>query len=142
MFRRALLPAALFAALAGCAPALRGGTSAAAAPPPTTALFEPYPAAEIRGVKSPHDYKGKPLCQRCHFPDGKLTAAPNVLCAGCHVLKHGNHPVNVAQKTPIEGLPLLAGGMVACHTCHEPHAKKSALRKPFDELCTACHTGH
>src|SRR5512133_61764 len=51
-----------------------GRVADAAAPP--RAAFEVYPDAEIAGVKSPHLYKGKALCQRCHFPDLKLTAEP------------------------------------------------------------------
>jgi predicted CXXCH cytochrome family protein len=115
---------------------------AAAPPAPAKPLFEPYPAAEIAGVKTAHDYRGKPLCQRCHAVEGPLTAEPSALCAGCHKLGHGNHPVNVVQKTPASGLPLLAGGKVACHSCHDPHQRKSPLRKPFDDLCMSCHERH
>lgn len=130
---------ALAAALA-CAPRPRTVTESSAAT--TKALFVPYAVAEIVGVKDPHDFRGKPLCQRCHFEDGKLTAEPIALCAECHSFSHGNHPVEVVQKTPAKDLPLLSGGRVACHTCHDPHQKKRVLRKPFTELCTSCHRRH
>jgi predicted CXXCH cytochrome family protein len=138
---RAILAAAVLLA-AACARSPRAAAPVAPPPAPAKALFVPYPAAEIQAVKGPHDYKGRPLCQRCHLPDGRLTADANALCAGCHKLAHGNHPVNVVQKTPVKDLPLLAGGKVACHTCHDPHRKKSALRKPFDDLCLSCHGRH
>ncbi len=132
---RVALAATLLAA--ACAPRPHTGTAApAAAPGP---LFTPYPAAEVAALKSPHQYRGKPLCQRCHFPDGRLTADANGLCRECHRLGHGNHPVDVVQRTPEPDLPLLSGGKVACHTCHDPHAAKSALRKPFNDLCLTCH---
>lgn len=136
---RAVLAAAVVAA--GCAPGARTGSPAGDAAPPK-ALFEPYPVAEIVGVKDPHDFRGKPLCQRCHLQDGKLTADPNELCAGCHSFNHGNHPVNVIERKPVKDLPLLAGGKVVCHTCHDPHQKQRVLRKPFNELCTTCHRRH
>lgn len=132
---RILLLAAVLVATAGCA----GRTATPPPQPPGKPLFEPYPAAQVAALKSPHDYLGKPLCQRCHFPDGRLTADANGLCRTCHRLGHGNHPVDVVQRTAAKDLPLLAGGKVACHTCHDPHAKRSALRKPFNELCIACH---
>jgi predicted CXXCH cytochrome family protein len=131
---------ALSAALAlACAPRPRTAPDSPAA---GKALFVPYAPAEIAGVKDPHDFKGKALCQRCHYLDGKLTAEPNALCAECHRFSHGNHPVEVVQKTPVKDLPLLAGGRVACHTCHDPHQKKSVLRRPFNELCRSCHRPH
>ena len=139
--RAALAAAAALAALAGCAaPQPAGRIPDAAAPP--KAAFEAYPAAEAAAVKNPHDYKGKALCQRCHAPDLKLVADPNALCEQCHKFPHKNHPVNVVQKAPSGTLPLLAGGKVACHTCHDPHQAKVVLRKPFTELCTDCHKGH
>lgn len=133
-----ILAVALAAALA-CAPRPRAVPPAPAAAKP---LFQPYSAAELVGVKDPHSYRGQALCQRCHFQDGRLTAEPNALCLECHSFKHGNHPVEVVQKQPVKDLPLLAGGRVACHTCHDPHQKKSVLRKPFNELCRACHRPH
>jgi predicted CXXCH cytochrome family protein len=139
MTLRSALAAALVTA-AACAPGARTGAPTDAAPPKV--LFEPYPVSEIVGVKDPHDYKGKALCQRCHFQDGKLTDGPNELCTGCHTFQHGNHPVNVVEKKPVKDLPLLAGGKVVCHTCHDPHQKQSVLRKPFNDLCVTCHRRH
>lgn len=144
------LRAAVLAAAAGCTLAVVAGCAgrppqpsrvADAAAPPRSA-FEVYPAAEIAGVKNPHLYKGKALCQRCHTPDLKLTDAPNALCRACHTFGHGNHPVEVVQKAPSTDLPLLAGGKLACHTCHDPHQQKAVLRKPFNGLCLECHKRH
>ncbi|HEX9399008.1 MAG TPA: cytochrome c3 family protein [Anaeromyxobacter sp.] len=144
--RLAVLAAA--AALASCAhraatnaPTADGRVADVAAPP--KAAFEVYPPEEIAALKSPHLYKGKALCQRCHLPDLKLTNGPNALCRECHRFGHGNHPVEVAQKTAMAGdLPLLTGGKLACHTCHDPHQQKPVLRKPFDDLCQTCHKRH
>jgi predicted CXXCH cytochrome family protein len=117
-----------------------GRVADAAAPP--RGAFEVYPDTEIAGLKSPHLYKGKALCQRCHLPDLKLTAEPIALCRACHAFGHGNHPVDVVQKTPAGTLPLLAGGKLACHTCHDPHRAKAALRMGFNPLCKECHRRH
>lgn len=138
------LAVALAAALAlACAPRTTAPAGAhAPAPGPATRLFEPYAAAELVGVKDPHEYRGKALCQRCHLQDGTLTAAPNALCAECHSFRHASHPVEVVQKKAVKDLPLLEGGRVACHTCHDPHQKRRVLRKPFNELCRACHRPH
>ncbi len=143
MFSRVALAALILVALASCtkrSPETSGRIADAAAPP--KAAFEVFPVEQIAGVKDPHDYKGKALCQRCHFPDLKLTNGPDALCGECHKFGHGNHPTNVVQKTAIKDLPLLDGGKVACHTCHDPHRKKSVLRKPFNELCLTCHKKH
>lgn len=143
MTHRIALAALALAAASGCvrrAPD-EGRVRDAAAPP--KAAFEIYPADVIAGVKDPHDFRGKALCQRCHRPDLTLTNAPNALCGECHSFTHGNHPVDVVQKPPYPaGLPLLAGGKVACHTCHDPHRKGKVLRKSFDGLCASCHKGH
>jgi predicted CXXCH cytochrome family protein len=138
------LRVALAGALLGAACAAPGARTGAPAadPAPAKALFEPYPVAEIVSVKDPHEYKGAALCQRCHFPDGTLTDAPNALCTACHGFRHGNHPVDVVEKKPVKDLPLLAGGKVGCHTCHDPHQKQRVLRKPFNQLCTTCHRRH
>ena len=141
MLSRAALAAAILAAVAACAHGADDGRVADAAAPPRAA-FEVYPLERIASVKDPHDYNGKALCQRCHLPDLKLTNAPNALCVECHRFGHGNHPVEVVQKTPVKGLPLLAGGKVACHTCHDPHQRKSVLRAPFNDLCRTCHGVH
>jgi predicted CXXCH cytochrome family protein len=136
----ALLAAAAAAALAACAGSQRGRVADAAAPP--RSAFEVYPAGEVAGLKSPHDHKGKALCQRCHEPSLALVKPVNALCQECHSFKHGNHPVDVVQKAAVKDLPLLAGGNVGCHTCHDPHQKKVVLRKPFNALCRTCHGSH
>ncbi len=141
MLSRVALAGAAFLALASCASGPAGRVPDSAAPPKSA--FQVYPLEQIADVKDPHDYNGKALCQRCHFPDLRLTGDPNEICSACHKFRpHASHPVNVVQKTAISGLPMLAGGKVACHTCHDPHRKKSTLRKPFNELCTSCHKGH
>ncbi len=142
MLPRAVLASAVLAALSACGHRAPDAGRVADAAAPPKAAFEVYPLERIAGVKDPHDFEGKALCQRCHLPDLKLTDAPNALCTECHRFGHGNHPVDVVQKKPVTELPLLAGGKVACHTCHDPHRKKSVLRKPFDELCVVCHTAH
>jgi predicted CXXCH cytochrome family protein len=136
------IPLLVAAALAACAvrPSHPARVADAAAPP--RAAFEVYPAAELAGLKSPHEYKGKALCQRCHEASLALVKPVNALCGECHSFRHGNHPVDVVQRTPVKGLPLLAGGNVGCHTCHDPHQQKVVLRKPFNTLCQICHGGH
>lgn len=130
------------AATSACANRGADGRVGDAAAPPKAA-FEVYPVEQIVGVKDPHDFKGKALCQRCHYADLKLTNAPNALCQECHTFSHGNHPVDVAQKAPLpKELPLLAGGKLACHTCHDPHRKGKVLRKEFNTLCQSCHKRH
>lgn len=127
---RATLLAALAAAGAACARGPR---------------FTPYPEAEVAGVRDPHAFRGQPLCQRCHVPGAGLAADPVSLCLGCHRLPHGNHPVNVAQRSPVADLPLLEGNRVACHSCHDPHdltRRRAGLRLPVNELCRRCHPGH
>lgn len=136
-----ILAVALAAALA-CAPRARTPAPAPVPVAPAEPLFVPYAAAELVGVKDPHEYRGKALCQRCHHQDGRLTAPPNALCAECHSFRHASHPVEVVQKKAVKDLPLLEGGRVACHTCHDPHQKKRVLRRPFNELCRTCHRGH
>ncbi|HEX9051012.1 MAG TPA: cytochrome c3 family protein [Anaeromyxobacter sp.] len=136
------LPAAVVIAAVACAH--RGADAGRVGDPsaPARGAFEIYPADQVAAARNPHDHGGKPLCQRCHAPDLKLTNAPNALCRECHRFSHGNHPVDVVQKTPAPGLPLIAGGKVACHTCHDPHQRKVVLRRSFDALCRACHKGH
>ena len=66
--------------------------------------FTPYPESQVAAVRNPHDYLGKPLCQRCHRPgDGRLTSGAISLCVSCHAFGHGNHPVDVVQKTAGRG---------------------------------------
>ena len=128
---------ALAASAAGAAPPR---TPDPAAPPATAWIV--YPEAEVAAVKDPHQFRGGPLCQRCHRPDLTLSAEPSALCRQCHTFRHGNHPVDVVQKAPAAGLPLLEGGKVACHSCHDPHRPKAPLRRPFNELCLSCHSRH
>lgn len=108
--------------------------------------FTPYPEAQVAAVRNPHDYQGKPLCQRCHVPgDGRLTSGAISLCVSCHGFGHSNHPIDVVQKTTPRDLPLLEGGRVACHTCHDPHdlrRHRAGLRSGFSDLCLRCHTRH
>lgn len=131
----------LLAVLHACASGARTARPEGAGAAPTPG-FEPYPAAEIAGVKDPHAYKGKALCQRCHQLDLKLTNQPDALCRECHRFGGSNHPVDVVQEPAVDGLPLAAGSKVACYTCHDPHQKKTVLRKPFDQLCQSCHSIH
>jgi len=108
------------------------------------AEFHPYPAAEVAGVKNPHQFRGKPLCQACHVPGNGLVAEPVALCQGCHTWPHGGHPVAVPMEKAPEGLPL-AAGKVACHTCHDPHDLKrnpAGLRFTGKDLCLRCHVRH
>ncbi len=139
---RFALGALVLAALVSCAHPARDAGRIADGAAPAKAAFEVYPAAEVAGVKSPHAYKGKALCQRCHEPSLALVRPVNALCQECHTFKRGNHPVDVVQKTAAKGLPLLGGGKVGCHTCHDPHQQKAVLRKPFSELCLTCHPKH
>jgi predicted CXXCH cytochrome family protein len=137
---RAGLAAALAVATLACARA-----PVQAPPPPIRAEFVPLPEAEVAGVKNPHLYQGKPLCERCHVPGAGLRSAPVALCLECHRFGHANHPVDVVQKGGARDLPLLAGNRLACHTCHDPHdlrKHRAGLRDEFTPLCLRCHTSH
>jgi len=113
----------------------------ASGPPPIE--YQAIPEFEAALVHNPHDHDGKPLCQRCHKPGrGGLVSPPIPLCVSCHPFGHHNHPVDVVQPVPPAGIPLLAGGRVACHSCHDPHDLKrnrAGLRYPFSDLCVRCH---
>ncbi len=139
---RVAVAAAVLAAFASCTHRAPDTSRTVAAATPPKPAFEIYPPAQIASVKDPHHHRGKALCQRCHFPDLKLTNGPNALCLECHRFGHSNHPVDVVQKAAVKDLPLGEGGKVACHTCHDPHQKKSVLRKSFNELCMTCHARH
>ncbi len=139
MKRRLALAALALAAASACVRRADDGRVPDAAAPPRAA-FHVYPVEQIARVKDPHDYQGQALCQRCHYADLKLTNEPNALCRECHRFSHGNHPVDVVQKPPLpKDLPLLAGGKLACHTCHDPHRKGRVLRQDFNTLCRSCH---
>jgi predicted CXXCH cytochrome family protein len=133
-----LLPALI--AAAACA------HRAPPAPPRPTVQFVPVPEAEAAGVKNPHAYGSGSLCQRCHaVGESKPSIDPIALCTQCHDPKHMKHPYGVAQKSGAEGLPLLPGRLIACHTCHDPHDVKKyrgGLRLEYVELCLKCHARH
>jgi predicted CXXCH cytochrome family protein len=120
-------------ALSGCAG--RGG--------PPAVEFDPIPENEAATVRNPHDVDGRPLCQRCHARGrAGLLSPPIALCVSCHPFGHHNHPVDVVQPVTPDGVPLLAGGKVACHSCHDPHDLKrnrAGLRYPYTDLCVRCH---
>ena len=114
--------------------------------------FLVYPQAEVAEVKNPHAYLGKPLCQACHpDADERLMGDALAVCARCHPFDgHRSHVVGVVQRTPppekVE-LPLGEGGIIVCHTCHDPHVDMRAahgLRGPEDSnrLCLQCHLMH
>lgn len=115
-------------------------------PPPRPAEFTPIPAEEAAAVRNPHDHGGKPLCQRCHEPGGAgVTKDAIALCAECHDPGRMAHPYRVPAGDHSRGLPLMPGRIVACHTCHDPHAVKArpaGLRKRYTELCLDCHQRH
>lgn len=100
------------------------------------------PGVSATQVKNIHAYEGHPVCGACHLTrDRRLKGDPVALCSGCHQFTHRNHPVNVAigkRSRPPREVPLWSG-RVACHTCHDPHDAKAALRLPFDDLCKQCH---
>jgi predicted CXXCH cytochrome family protein len=141
MRRTAFLSAALGALLA-CAhqgPAPSSG--------PRRAAFTPYPETAIAGWKNPHAFRdAKPLCQACHAPDtGAVRGDAIALCTACHGRGGHNHPVGVVQASGAEGLPLLEGRRIACHTCHDPHdvkKQRGGLRMPYNAMCVRCHTRH
>lgn len=132
----------LAAALAACghAPPAVGPASPATSPPTLSAPAAPSPGAGAAQV-NPHDQDGKPGCRFCHGANtgAKPARDSNSLCAACHRFGHRNHPVDVVQAAGAKELPLLEGGRVACHSCHDPHHPKAALRKPFNDLCVSCH---
>jgi predicted CXXCH cytochrome family protein len=146
--RREWLVPALLLVVAGCGHAPRAATGGASAAAPTRPAIEftPVPEVDAARVTDPHGGQGTALCQRCHVAG---ETAPSVdpigLCAGCHDVNVMKHPVRVPQATGAEGLPLLPGRLIACHTCHDPHDVKSqrgGLRSEYVALCKKCHVGH
>jgi predicted CXXCH cytochrome family protein len=133
-------PLLLAASLVACAT----GVSRRPSPPPR-APWAVYPDAEVQEAKNAHDYKGAPLCQRCHAsPDGKLRTPEPAICHECHPGTTMTH-VGKIQKPPPPTLPYEAGGRIICHTCHDPHDVKShkfGFRKDYVPLCHECHKGH
>ena len=138
-WKRVLIPVVVVAAVAsvGLAWHRRGQ-----APEPA---FRDAPRVSPARVKNPHDHEGKPACPVCHDgPRRRLRAEPSKLCQRCHAFADGkHHPVGVKQTDPAApGLPLLGGGRLACHTCHDPHGATAGLRIEFNDLCGACHLDH
>lgn len=132
----------LSAVLAGCS---AGKLARRPAPAPKGA-WAVYPEAEVKDWKNAHDYKGAPLCQRCHAsPDGKLVVDDEpALCYRCHQAAKMTH-VNKLQKPPPKTLPYEAGGRIVCHTCHEVHdikAQRYGLRGALTDVCLECHVRH
>jgi predicted CXXCH cytochrome family protein len=141
--RRHLRSSGAVLAVAALACAARGRAPAPAPPAP----YDPATAATAAGVTNPHAHDGKPFCGRCHARPGETKAVvdPIALCAQCHDAARMHHPFRVPPKKPPEGLPLMEGGLVACHTCHDSHdvaAHESGLRLPFSQLCLRCHERH
>lgn len=99
--------------------------------------------AELARVKNAHAHDGAPACGKCHVERSEALLGGQEACHACHAFHSGNHPVGVAPKQmdPKADLPL-AGGKIACFTCHDPHDVKrngKGLRARFDELCFGCH---
>lgn len=139
--RLSVLVLAAFALLAACA----AGKVAQRPAPPPKAAWVVYPEAEVSGATNAHEYKGAPLCQRCHAsPDGKLRTKEPDLCYECHAAAKMTH-VGMVQSPPPKTLPLAEGGRIICHTCHEPHdvkAHKYGFRADYVALCLECHKRH
>jgi predicted CXXCH cytochrome family protein len=139
-------PPAPAAAPAAAVPPAAPAPSAAAPSGARAAEFTPVPDLEAAHAVNPHDHGGKPLCQRCHVAGAVgVKEDPISLCAGCHDPAAMKHPFRMAPAAPPQGLPLMAGGLVACHTCHDPHdvkARPSGLRLEYSELCLRCHVRH
>ena len=109
--------------------------------------FTPIPDLEAAHVPNPHDHQGKPLCQRCHFPDQPVPLAVDAIsiCTQCHDPRAMKHPVGIPARSAPADLPLLEERKIVCHTCHDPHDLKrnrSGLRLPYRELCQRCHEPH
>ncbi|MBI4815235.1 MAG: hypothetical protein HY791_03185 [Deltaproteobacteria bacterium] len=107
--------------------------------------FVTYSPAELEQVTDVHSFRGQPVCQACH--QGRSPSLSYELietCARCHAFDtHDSHAVGVVQRDPQpKVLPLGPGGVVGCHSCHDPHADMKSgagLRSTTAELCTDCH---
>jgi predicted CXXCH cytochrome family protein len=108
--------------------------------------FVMLPESEAARARNPHAFGGSNLCQRCHVPgEERPSTDPIDLCVQCHDPKPMKHPYRVAQAKGAEGLPLMPGRLIACHTCHDPHdvkKRRSGLREEYLALCLKCHEGH
>jgi predicted CXXCH cytochrome family protein len=105
----------------------------------------PGPIVPAGVATGPHGDPSK--CATCHpRARGHVEGDPIALCRSCHGPSHADHPVGVAQADPADpGLPLGPGGVVVCHSCHDPHdvaRTKSGLRLAFTPLCLRCHPRH
>jgi predicted CXXCH cytochrome family protein len=85
-------------------------------------------------------------CIACHIEAAEPKALKQpiaTLCADCHKAadrSRADHPVNFAPITNYRGDLPLAGGVMTCATCHDPHGKPPLfLRRPADRLCQDCH---
>ena len=124
---------ALAAGLFACAGGLKG--------------FVRYEPEELARIPNVHGYRGAPACQACHV-DGKaeLLGGPIDTCRRCHPARHtpGHEAGSPAGKYAKVDLPF-PGGVVVCHTCHDPHdvkRERHGLRLPVNELCRRCHSDH
>jgi predicted CXXCH cytochrome family protein len=140
--RLGVLVLAAASLLAACAP---GKLARRPAPAPKQAWVV-YPEAEVKRWGNAHDYKGAPLCQRCHAsPSGKLVVEDEAaLCFQCHHAEKMTH-VGKIQRPPPKTLPYEEGGRIVCHTCHEIHdvkAQKYGFRGPMMAACLECHQRH
>lgn len=113
--------------------------------PPPRAPWVTYPDAEVKDATNAHEYRGAPLCQRCHAsPDGALRTREPDLCYECHQAAKMTH-VGKVQDPPPSTLPVQEGGRIVCHTCHEPHDVKAqpyGFRAPYTAVCLECHKRH
>jgi predicted CXXCH cytochrome family protein len=138
---RSILIALAVSVLAACAP----GKLARRPAPAPRASWLVLPEGEVKDWLNAHDYKGAPLCQRCHAsPDGKLRTQEPELCYECHHAAKMTH-VGKIQAPPPATLPYEEGGRIICHTCHEPHDVKSqkfGFRAPYSAVCLECHKRH
>jgi predicted CXXCH cytochrome family protein len=137
---RALIAAALLAALAACAPQTRYQVlsiffDGVPPPPPPAGAAAPGGAAAPAPAPRPtvvrHAPYAKRQCNGCHeVSTNRLLAPVPELCFRCH---------DIGQKTRrrLHG-PVLTG---SCRFCHDPHTARypSLLLAPPTEMCLYCH---